>query len=163
MTSISSSIGRLNLKPLFVTAASAFAIHSLVSSAFLTERYREPFGLQKEGTGYELTSGHTVRVSDGSGIVHNFNFSTNTVTSGGAEGVRHGGAGYGGMLSFDKVNQEAVKAANVAGCQIAKDVIPNHKPYWVYYTSASYLTGVNLMETNQQRGNIFNMMHCSRG
>ena len=163
MTSISSNIGRLNLKPLFFTAAGTFVAVSLVSAAFLPDSYRKPFGIQKEGTEYELTSGHTVRVSDGSGIVHNFNFSTNTVTSGGAEGVRNGGAGFGGMLSFDKVNQEAVKAANAAGCQIAQDVIPNHDPYWVYYASASYLTGRNLMEKNQQRGNIFNMVHCSRG
>lgn len=110
-------------------------VMNLFNSAAQIDIYRSPFSTFKDGTTYELTSQNTIRVSDSSDIVESYNFNSRTVTSGKVQGVRHGGGGYGGMLSFDSVAPDALDAVTAAGCDIAQSIIPSHRTSWFYKIS----------------------------
>lgn len=118
-----------------VGASIIFGLASAFNAAIQADTYKKPFGLSENGTYYALSSSHTVRTVDGSGVKYFFNFQNETLTSGLTERAALGGAGYGGMVGFGEANQNIVEKAKAMGCKIATQEIATHRPNILYSLS----------------------------
>jgi hypothetical protein len=79
---------------------------------------------------FTLEGAHAV-TSNYEGRKYTYNFDNNTVLAGLTRHVGFGGGGYGGLVSFDNMEDKAaIENARVQGCLIAAQVANTANPGW---------------------------------
>lgn len=100
---------------------------------------------------FRLEGAHAVTATY-EGRNYTFNFDNSTVLGGQTRGVGFGGAGYGGMVSFDHFEDKtAIATARAQGCAIAAHMAQAANPGWP-------VTGK--FEDARRKAATFTVAHC---
>jgi ribose 5-phosphate isomerase RpiB len=110
-----------------VTAGGSFAGLSIKSDN-AEAAMKEALSTRFNDSSFHLEGAHAV-TANYEGRNYTYNFDNKTVLGGQTRGVGFGGAGYGGMVSFDNFEDKAaIATARVEGCKIARQMETAENP-----------------------------------
>ena len=118
----------------FLGGTIAVVLAGTLTAAFHEESgnaaIQDAISAQKDGKAFTLEGAHAV-TADYEGRRYTFNFDNRTVMAGRTQHVGFGGAGYGGLVSFENMNNDAAIAEALAqGCAIAGRAATQPNPGW---------------------------------